>query len=246
MIDFDLSKTLVVLPTYNEALNIERIILGIRDKYPDIHILVVDDSSPDGTGFIVRDLMLTDEILFILSKPKKEGLGNAYKSAFQWALANDYLFVVEMDADGSHQNDDLVKLLDNCKDFDLVVGSRWIKDGRTIGWSTKRKMLSFFGNFYARTLLGTSVFDSTSGFRVFSRQALEVLINGDVKSNGYAFQIETLFLVFHSGLTIKEVPIIFLERSIGVSKMNYGIILEAMKLVSILGVKIRFSKKFNS
>jgi len=246
MIDFEFGKMLVVLPTYNEALNIERIILGIRDRYPEIHILVVDDSSPDGTGFIVRDLMHTDEILFLLSKPKKEGLGNAYKTAFQWALANDYSFVIEMDADGSHQNDDLDKLINNCKDFDLVLGSRWIKDGSTIGWSAKRKILSFFGNFYARIVLGTKVFDSTSGFRVFSRRALEVLNNSDVKSNGYAFQIETLFLVFKGGLTIKEVPITFLERSIGVSKMNYGIILEAMKLVSVLGLKVRFTKQFKS
>jgi dolichol-phosphate mannosyltransferase len=246
MIEVEFSKMLIVLPTYNEALNIERIILGIRDKFPEIHILVVDDSSPDGTGFIVKELMRTDGILFLLSKPKKEGLGNAYKTAFQWALANEYSFVVEMDADGSHQNDDLVKLINNCKDSDLVLGSRWIKDGNTIGWSAKRKILSFFGNFYARIVLGTNVFDSTSGFRVFSRRALEVLINGAVKSNGYAFQIETLFLVFHSGLTIKEVPITFLERSIGVSKMNYGIILEAMKLVSVLGLKIRFTKEFKS
>ena len=206
-------------------------------------ILVVDDSSPDGTHSIVEKLIKVDDNLFLISNPKKIGLGNAYKVAFNWATERNYDYILEMDADGSHQAIDLKALLDNCVFQDVVIGSRFIHGGNTIGWSFKRKLLSRFGNYYTQFCLNLKIHDCTSGFRVFSKQALKEISFNTLESNGYAFQIETLHRANVSNLRIIEVPIKFLERSTGSSKMNFRIILEALFFVSKIGIKSRIKKK---
>jgi dolichol-phosphate mannosyltransferase len=218
-------------------------ILSIRSIYPRVSILVVDDSSPDGTQTIVEKLIKADENLFLISNSKKIGLGNAYKVAFSWAIEKNYDYMVEMDADGSHQALDLKVLFDNCVSQDLVIGSRFVYGGNTIGWSFRRKLLSRFGNYYTKFCLNLNIHDCTSGFRIFSKKALKEISFTTLKSNGYAFQIETLHRARISNLRIIEVPIKFLERSTGSSKMNLRIILEALLFVSKIGIESRIRKR---
>lgn len=236
------ANSLLLIPTYNEALNIGTLIKGIRSTFPALQILVIDDNSSDGTAEIIKQLMVRDNKIELLSRPEKTGLGNAYRAGFVWGLDRNFEYFIEMDADHSHRVSDLEKLLGLAEKYDLTIGSRWIKGGQIIGWAKHREMLSRFGSRYSRVVLGLNVHDCTSGFRVFSRRALECIYLKDLESNGYGFQVEALYRAQQAGLKVGEVPITFIERREGVSKMHGGIVLEAMWNVTKWGFLRLFSK----
>jgi len=230
------ANSLLLIPTYNEALNIRTLINEIRSTFPELQILVIDDNSSDGTAEIIKQLIVNDKKIGLLSRPEKTGLGNAYRAGFAWGLERNFEYFIEMDADHSHRVSDLEKLLEQAGKYDLTIGSRWIKGGQIIGWAKHREILSRFGSGYSRILLGLKVRDCTSGFRVFSRKAIEVICLGNIESNGYGFQVETLYRLHEAGLPVGEVPITFVERREGVSKMHSGIVFEAMWNVTKWGV----------
>ena len=235
-------NSLLLIPTFNEALNIRSLIAGIRFTFPLLQILVIDDGSSDGTAEIVNELIISDSKIALLSRAEKTGLGNAYRAGFAWGMSKDFQYFIEMDADHSHRVEDLEKLLAQADKYDLTIGSRWIKGGQIIGWAKHREILSRFGSRYSRVVLGLNVHDCTSGFRVFSRRALECINLKDLESNGYGFQVETLYRAQQAGLKVGEVPITFIERREGVSKMHGGIVLEAMWNVTKWGFFRLFSK----
>ena len=228
------TKFLLIIPTYNEIENITRLIQSvhelIQEQNLNLEILVVDDNSPDGTSQAVKNLDL--EFVEVLDRPTKNGLGEAYKDAFDWARMRGFDYVIEMDADFSHQVDDLLKLIQADLSFDLVIGSRWIAGGKVINWPFYRILISRAGNFYAKTLLRLQVKDLTSGFRRISIAALSSMDLSQVESSGYGFQIEVANLFIKSGKSVKEVPITFVERVYGKSKMNASIAIEAFKNVT--------------
>lgn len=229
---------LVIVPTYNEAESIESLLLRIDDlrkidKKHQISILVVDDNSPDGTAKIIDRLTIPD--LAILHREKKSGLGPAYLAGFSWGLDREYDFFVEMDADGSHLPEELPALLAASATADLVIGSRWIPGGSVINWPKSREFISRFGTWYAATVLRLPYKDLTSGFRVFTRAALETLPFSEIQTRGYGFQIELAMRVHDLGLHIQEVPITFVERAKGQSKMSFGIVVEAFSKVTQWG-----------
>jgi dolichol-phosphate mannosyltransferase len=236
------ANSLLLIPTYNEVLNIETLIEEIRSTFPALQILVIDDNSSDGTAETINQLMISDNKIELLSRPEKMGLGNAYRAGFAWGVSKDFEYFIEMDADHSHRVIDLEKLLGQADKYDLTIGSRWIKGGQIIGWAKHREILSRFGSGYSRILLGLKTRDCTSGFRVFSRRALESIKLDDLESNGYGFQVETLYRALQAGLKVGEVPITFIERKEGVSKMHGGIVLEAMWNVTKWGFLRLFSK----
>ena len=236
------ANSLLLIPTYNEALNIRTLINEIRSTFPELQILVIDDNSSDGTAEIIKQLIVNDNKIGLLSRPEKTGLGNAYRAGFAWGLDRNFEYFIEMDADHSHGVADLEKLLGQADKYDLTIGSRWVKGGQIIGWAKHREILSRFGSGYSRILLGLNVRDCTSGFRVFSRRAIEVICLGNIESNGYGFQVETLYRAQQAGLKVGEVPITFIERREGVSKMHGGIVLEAMWNVTKWGFLRLFSK----
>lgn len=219
---------LVCIPTYNEAMNVAEIVAGVREAAPEAHVLVIDDASPDGTGAIADGLAAADPAVHVLHRAGKEGLGRAYLAGFAWALARRYDVVVEMDADGSHRAVDLPALLAGAETADLVLGSRWMRGGRVRNWAWHRVLLSRGGNAYARLLLGLPYGDVTGGFRAFRGDALRRLDLDGVRSEGYCFQIDLARRAHERGLVIREVPIVFLERSRGASKMSRRIVLEAL------------------
>jgi dolichol-phosphate mannosyltransferase len=219
---------LVVIPTYNEASSIATVLEKLREDRSAMDVLVVDDSSPDGTGEIVAAAGRNDEGLMLLSRSRRLGLGTAYVGGFRWALERGYEAVVEMDADLSHDPADVVRLLENLSDADLVIGSRYVRGGRVRNWGALRRTLSKAGNLYARRLMRWSVMDSTSGFRAYTSSILEEIDLDAIRSEGYAFQIEMVRRVRLAGGRILEVPITFAERTGGRSKMSRRIVLEAL------------------
>ena len=229
-------RTLVVMPTYNEAQSLASTVEGLLAEVVGVDVLIVDDNSHDGTPKIADSLSMTHPRVSVLHRPLKQGLGPAYIDGFRYAFSNGYQVVVEMDADGSHQASDLTSILGEMNNADLVIGSRWIKEGSVQNWPVSRLFLSRFGNLYARLMLGTHIFDMTSGFRAYKAGFLEDLISSSVASQGYSFQVELAYRASKSGV-VKEVPITFVERSEGRSKMTLGIIFEALVKIQIWGIK---------
>jgi dolichol-phosphate mannosyltransferase len=229
-------KTLVVMPTYNEAKSLASTVEGLLAEIAGIAVLVVDDNSQDGTAAIADLLAINNSRVSVLHRPTKQGLGPAYIDGFRYAFANDYEVVVEMDADGSHQASDLQTILLATSDADLVIGSRWIPGGSVQNWPITRVLLSKFGNLYARLMLGTHIFDMTSGFRAYQSNFLQKLIASPVSSQGYSFQVELAYRATKTGV-VKEVPITFVERTEGRSKMTLGIVFEALIKIQLWGIR---------
>ena len=235
----DLGRVLVVIPTYNEAENLEPVIGRLRAAVPEADVLVVDDGSPDGTGDIADRLVAADTSVHVLHRSEKAGLGAAYIAGFRWALADGYDVVVEMDSDGSHAPEELPRLLTALRDADLVIGSRWVAGGQIRNWPLYRQIISIGGSTYARVLLRFPVRDSTSGYRAFRRQVLEELKLDEVASQGYCFQIDLAWKTWRSGFRVREVPITFTEREVGRSKMSRAIVVEALWRVAGWGLTSR-------
>ena len=228
-----------MIPTYNEALTIRETVVEVLNLLPTVSVLVVDDNSPDGTSKIVSVLAENEPRLDLLSRPDKKGLGLAYLAGFEWGFERSFDFIVEMDADGSHRAIDLQSLLDAAPDADLVIGSRWIAGGEVQNWPAHRKFVSKFGNSYAKFMLGTKIQDMTSGFRVYRANFLQTLLERQVSSHGYSFQVELAYLASKLGVVIER-PITFVERVNGNSKMTLAIVLEALTKVTFWGLKRLF------
>jgi len=226
-----MSKTLVVTPTYDEAENIERFIHDVLKQDPGIDILVVDDNSPDGTGNIVERLKASNPRIHLIRRPGKMGLGTAYVEGFKYAIEQKFDFVFEMDADFSHSPDEIPNFLNKIDSFDVVIGSRYTNGVRVINWPIRRLILSYAANVYTRFVTGLKIKDATGGFKCFRRAVLEAIDLNKVKSNGYAFQIEMNFKAWDKGFKLCEHPIIFADRSSGVSKMSRKIVREAVVMV---------------
>lgn len=228
----DMNRALVCIPTYNEADNLGPITQAVLKAEPRVDILVVDDNSPDGTGKLADELAAKEPRIRVLHREKKEGLGRAYLAAFRWALAEGYTYIIEMDADFSHDPRYLPGLLDTAEaGADLVLGSRYVHGGGTVNWGVGRKVISRGGSLYARTILGVDVRDLTGGFKCFNRRVLESIELDQVKSTGYAFQIELTYRTLKKGFTVRELPIVFEDRRVGQSKMSRKIFLEALTMV---------------
>lgn len=226
-----MSRGIIVIPTYNEIDNIEVILKKVFDLQLELDILIVDDNSPDKTYAKVQELIDANqygEKLHLIIREKKEGLGKAYIEGFKWCLAREYAFVIEMDADLSHDPKYLPSFIENIKEYDLVIGSRYVKGGGVVNWSLLRKFISFGGSTYARTILGITIKDVTGGFKCFRREVLEAIDLDNIMSAGYAFQIEMNYRTILKGFRVKEVPIIFEDRVAGKSKMSKKIFIEAL------------------
>ncbi|MBI4522115.1 MAG: polyprenol monophosphomannose synthase [Gemmatimonadetes bacterium] len=222
-------RAIDVLPTYNERENLPRIVPRILEQRPNLDILVVDDSSPDGTGELADQLSRDNPRVHVLHRQGKQGLGVAYLEGFRWALAHDYALVLQMDADFSHDPVHIPQFLAAAEAYDVVVGSRYVHGRvRVVNWPVGRLLLSYFGTVYARVITGLPVTDATSGFKCWHRHVLESIRLDAVESNGYAFQIETSFRAWKRGFTIGEIPIVFVERDTGQSKMSKKIVREAV------------------
>lgn len=226
-------RTLVVVPTYDEAANIETLLDRVREMSPRPHVLVVDDASPDGTADLVRRYALGTTGVFVLERTGKDGLGAAYRAGFRWALDRDYDRVVQMDADLSHPADRIPALLEALRDADVAVGSRYVPGGRVVDWAWSRRLVSRAGNLYVRLVLGLPVHDATAGFKAFRRDALVDIGATASTSDGYCFQIENTWRAVRLGLAVVEVPITFLERAEGTSKMSGSIVREAVRRVLV-------------
>jgi len=234
-----LGPTLVIIPTYNESENIARIISRTRKAVPDAHILVADDNSPDGTGKVADDIASADDHVHVMHRLGKEGLGAAYLAGFERGLNEGYEVLVEMDADGSHQPEQLPELLNALVDADLVLGSRWVEGGEVLNWPKSREVLSRGGNLWTRIMLGIPLRDATGGFRAFRRKTLLGLGLDNVASAGYCFQVDLAWRALKAGFRVVEVPITFIEREYGDSKMSKRIVLEALALTTMWGVAHR-------
>ena len=239
-LDFsDLGRILVIVPTYNERDALPAIIERIRVSVPQAHVLIADDNSPDGTGAIADDLAAADGHVQVMHRAGKQGLGAAYIAGFAWGMDNGFDVLVEMDADGSHQPEQLPRLLAALRDADLVLGSRWVAGGGTENWSKGREVLSRGGNLYARTMLGVPIFDATGGYRAFRVDTLRGIDLQTVQSQGYCFQVDLAWRAVQRGFTVTEVPITFVERTVGTSKMSRAIVAEALWRVTQWGVAER-------
>jgi dolichol-phosphate mannosyltransferase len=238
----ELGRILVIIPTYNEQLTLPSIVERVRASVPVAEVLIADDNSPDGTGAIADGLAASDPNLHVMHRRGKEGLGAAYLAGFAWALDNDYDVVVEMDADGSHQPEQLPALLDALSDADLVLGSRWVPGGGVENWPRSREILSRGGNFYTRAVLGIPLKDATGGYRAFRADALRRLDLQEVASQGYCFQVDLAWRAVQRGMRVVEVPILFVERTAGTSKMSQRIVVEALWRVTVWGFAERMTR----
>ncbi|MCG5214806.1 polyprenol monophosphomannose synthase [Streptosporangium soli] len=230
-------RVLVIVPTYNERDSLPVITARVREAVPEAHLLIADDNSPDGTGEIADALAADDDHVHVLHRPGKKGLGAAYIAGFRWGMEQGYDVLVEMDADGSHQPEELPKLFDALADgADLAIGSRWVPGGKVVNWPTSREFLSRGANIYTRMALGVPVRDSTAGFRAYRAAALEKIGLDDVESQGYCFQVDLTMRTVRHGLRVAEVPITFVDRTVGASKMSRGIVAEALWRITVWGV----------
>jgi dolichol-phosphate mannosyltransferase len=234
-----LGSVLVVIPTYDERDNLERIVARTRAAVPDADILVADDNSPDGTGELADKLAAEDPHVHVLHRPGKQGLGAAYLAGFRWALDRGYGVLVEMDADGSHRPEDLPRMLAALDRADVVLGSRYVPGGTVVNWPWHRLVLSRGGNTYARLALGVPIKDITGGYRAFRQETLLGLGLEDVQSQGYCFQVDLAWRAVRGGFRVVEVPITFVERELGRSKMSGGVVREALWRVTEWGVASR-------
>ena len=224
-------KTLIISPTYNEKKNIQQLVDLILGENPEFHLLIVDDNSPDGTGDRVKSLQNSYENLFLETRSKKSGLGTAYIFGFKWALEKKYENIIQMDADLSHNPKDLPRMVKNLKNNDLVIGSRYINGISVVNWPLRRLMLSYGANAYSRIITGMPIMDGTGGFKAWKAKVLSDIDLDSVKSQGYSFQIEMNFRAWVKSYKIKEIPIIFSDRTIGQSKMSKTIVYEAIFMV---------------
>jgi dolichol-phosphate mannosyltransferase len=238
----DIGRVLVVTPTYNERLNLEGVLKRLRLAVPEADVLVVDDNSPDGTGDLADRLAAADPAIHVLHRQGKIGLGAAYVAGFRWGLDRGYCALVEMDADGSHQPEQLPSLLTALQTADLVLGSRWVKGGSVSDWPVARMVLSRGGNTYVRLALGLGLRDATGGFRAFRRHVLESIDLASIASHGYCFQVDLAWRALRQGATVVEVPIAFVERVHGVSKMSGSIVREALWRVTEWAVELRWQQ----
>jgi dolichol-phosphate mannosyltransferase len=241
---------LVVIPTYNERENLATVVDRVRAAVPEASVLVVDDASPDGTGALADALAAADPAVQVLHRAGKAGLGAAYLEAFDWALARGFDPIVQLDADGSHRPEDLPAMLAafgeadaSGRPVDLVIGSRWVPGGRIENWPKHREWLSRGGSVYARRALRVPTRDATAGFRVFRADALRRMPLSDVHTRGYGFQVDMLWHAHEAGLTVVEVPVTFVEREHGRSKMSLGIVLEAIAKVTVWGLRSRIATR---
>ena len=233
-------KILAISPTYNEKKNIAELINRITLIPTEIDLLIIDDNSPDGTADIVKSYMVENKHIFILEREKKLGLGTAYCEGFQWALDRGYDLIVQIDADLSHNPDDIPRMVKMSKSADLVIGSRYIDGVNVVNWPMRRLLLSYCANLYTRIFIQFSIKDSTGGFKCFKRDVLESIDLSKIYSEGYSFQIEMNFLAYNKGFKLKEIPIVFTDRTVGESKMNTNIVYEAIVMVP----KLLFRKIF--
>jgi dolichol-phosphate mannosyltransferase len=235
-LDAATARVVIVMPTYNERQNLEIMASRIREAVPDADLLVVDDNSPDGTGDLADKLAEKDPHVQVMHRTEKAGLGRAYVAGFTWALEGGYDLIVEMDADGSHRPEDLSKLLAAVDEADAVIGSRYVPGGTVVNWPKSREFLSKGANIYNRIMLGVRVRDATGGFRVYRAATLRKIDLNGIESAGYCFQIDMTLRVLQGGMEIKEVPITFVERERGASKMSNTVIIEAFTRVARWGV----------
>ena len=234
-----IERVAVLIPTYNERENLPLIVARVREGVPDVDVAVLDDNSPDGTGQVADELAVADPKVTVIHRQGKEGLGAAYLAGFRWALDQGYDAVVEMDADGSHRPEDLPAMLEAAKDADLVIGSRYVRGGTVVNWPLSRKAISLGGNLYIRAVLGMPVNDATAGYRVYRAGTLRRIGLGDVESAGYVFQTDLTVRTVRAGLRVVEVPITFIEREIGESKMDGDVVKESMRRITGWGLEHR-------
>ena len=238
-----MKKSLIIIPTYNETENIPRIVPEVLSQDEGFEVLIVDDNSPDGTAKLVKSMQEKNQRIHLIERPGKMGLGTAYVAGFKYALTHGFDFVFEMDADFSHDPKALPLLLKKAEEYDLVIGSRYISGVNVVNWPMRRLILSYSANYYTRVITGLPVKDATAGFKCYRRAVLESLDLDSIKSNGYSFQIETNFMAWRKGFRLAEVPIIFVDRSAGVSKMSKHIVYEAAWMVWKLKFRELFSFK---
>ncbi|RJL35372.1 polyprenol monophosphomannose synthase [Bailinhaonella thermotolerans] len=233
----EVGRVLVIVPTYNERENLEPIVGRVRAAVPEAHVLVADDNSPDGTGELADAMAEADDHVHVLHRPGKQGLGAAYIAGFRWGLAEGYDVLVEMDADGSHPPERLPAMLERlAAGADLVIGSRWVRGGRVANWPLRREILSRGANTYVKLMLGLPVHDATAGFRAYRAATLEKIGLDDVESQGYCFQVDLTLRTVRNGLRVAEVPITFVDRVRGASKMSGNVVKEALVRVTVWGV----------
>jgi dolichol-phosphate mannosyltransferase len=233
----------VIIPTYNERENLDPIVARVRTSVPEADVLVVDDNSPDGTGELADKLAAGDQQVSVLHRPGKGGLGAAYIAGFGWALERGYAAMIEMDADGSHQPEDLPRLLSALGGADAVIGSRWIPGGTVRNWPKSREFLSRGANTYARLMLRVPIHDTTAGYRAYRAETLRAIGLDTVRSQGYCFQIDLTLRAINAGLTVTEVPITFIDRARGASKMSRAVMAEAFWRVAQWGVASRLHRR---
>ena len=237
-----MKKSIIIIPTYNELNNIQKLVPLLREKYPDLDVLVVDDNSPDGTAESVKTMMEKDKQVHLIEREGKLGLGTAYVRGFKYMLEKGFEIAIQMDADFSHDPNVIKDFIKEIEEYDLVLGSRYIKGVNVVNWPMSRLLLSYFANVYTKVITGMPINDATGGFKCFRKEVLESIDLDKVTSNGYSFQIEMNFKSYKKGFKIKEIPIVFVDRADGDSKMSKSIVYEAIFMVW----KLRFASMFGT